>query len=274
MTEAIQVANEICHESRGTAPLVTFRDVSFSYSDDGPKVLEGVTFDIFEGEVVTLLGPSGCGKSTLLKMVAGLVYPNSGQCSFAGDSIRIINTRVGYMTQEDTLLPWRTVRSNVGLPLKLKGVPRHEIQVRVAQHLEMVQLSDAADKFPAQLSGGMKRRALLARSVITEPSMILMDEPFAAIDADLREGLQAEVRATVDALSQTVLFVTHDVGEAAILSDRVIVIGGKPSATVVDTIMVPFGRDRDLAALQTSDEFFRIQKALRAALTRAGEDSR
>lgn len=246
--------------------IAAFERVRFGYDAEAP-VLEGVDLDIRQGEVLTLLGASGCGKSTLLKMVAGLLHPQGGRVTFQGRPLAGINTRVGYMTQDDTLLPWRTLRANLALALTLAGMgDRQAVRDRVRSHLEMVDLAEHGDLYPAQLSGGMKRRALLARSVITEPVMVLMDEPFAAIDADLREDLHAHMRTTVERLGQTVLFVTHDIGEAALLSDRVAVIGGKPVATLRKVIDVPFGRDRDLDALRTDDRYFHMQTLLRDAL--------
>ncbi len=246
--------------------LVRFEHVTFGYDPTRPPVLEDVSLGVRRGEVLTLLGASGCGKSTLLRMVAGLLYPSGGECTFDGGPITRINTRVGYMTQGDTLLPWRTVRANVALPLRIRGVPRSEVEQKVDRLLELVHLSDAGSKYPRQLSGGMVRRALLARSVITEPKMVLMDEPFAAIDADLRESLHEEVRSTVEALEQTVLFVTHDIGEAVLLSDRVAVIGGRPSAGVLGILEIPFGHGRDMDAIRTDPRFFELQTELRVML--------
>ena len=257
-------------QGQSGGPLVTFEDVTFAYNSGSTPVLTNVNFEIHRGEVVTLLGHSGCGKSTLLKMVAGLIQPVEGRCLFGSELIRGINTQVGYMTQEDTLLPWRSLHANIALPLRLKGVPRNEISDRVDAYLRLLKLEDAADMYPAQLSGGMKRRALLARSVISDPVMILMDEPFAAIDADLREDLHNELRRTVEALGQTVLFVTHDISEAALVSDRVIVLGGKPSAQAVATVEVAFGDGRDLDAVRISDKYFALQKQMRLALSHAG----
>ncbi|MWA02670.1 ATP-binding cassette domain-containing protein [Actinomadura sp. LD22] len=254
-------------------PVAEFRGISFRYGD-GPVVLSDVDLEIRPGEVLTLLGASGCGKSTLLKMVAGLESPSDGTLLFQGEPVRGVNTRVGYMTQDDTLLPWRTIRGNLALPLRIRGVAKAEIPGKIEQALALVDLGHAAGKFPAQLSGGMKRRALLARSTITEPTMVLMDEPFAAIDADLREALHEEVRATTERLDQTVLFVTHDISEAALLSDRVAIVGGTPSATVREIVEMPFGRGRDLVALRSSTEFFDIQRRLREALSAAGGERR
>lgn len=235
------------------------------------EVLAPTSIQVREREFVTLFGPSGCGKSTLLNMVAGLLPATSGEVKFDGTRLDGINTRIGYMTQEDTLLPWRTLRANVAVPLRMRGVPRNQINRRVDRYLELLDLSHAADRYPAQLSGGMKRRALLARSMIYEPKMLLMDEPFAAVDARLREDLHVEVRNAVEQSEQTVLFVTHDVAEAALLSDRVVVLGGRPGRVVADVEM-PFGPRRDLARLRLSPEFLEVQRSVRDALDHGGSD--
>lgn len=246
--------------------LVSFDGVSFGYDAEGPVIIDDISFSIKAGEVVTLLGASGCGKSTLLNMVAGLLFPRGGSCLFDGKPVAGVNTEVGYMTQDDTLLPWRTVKANIALPLRLRGVAKAESASRIKTYLRLLNLEDAEKRFPAQLSGGMKRRALMARTVIYEPRMILMDEPFAAIDADLREDLHVEVRKMVTQLRQTVLFVTHDIAEAALLSDRVVVLAGSPIARIADIVDVPFGPDRDLDALRTSPELFEVQRTLRETL--------
>lgn len=246
--------------------LVEFKDVTFGYDVKKAPIVVNVSFQIKRGEVVTLLGPSGCGKSTCLNMVAGLLKPWSGTVAFEGQPINGINTSVGYMTQDDTLLPWRNVRSNIGLALRLKKAPRKGIEERVDHYLKMMNLTKAARQFPAQLSGGMKRRALLARSVITEPALALMDEPFAAIDADLREELQVELRRTTSELHQTVMFVTHDIPEAALVSDRVIVFAGAGTARIHGIVDVPFGAKRDLEELRVSEEYFSVQRELREHL--------
>lgn len=243
--------------------LVELDDVTLSF---GPTpILAPTSLRVHEREFLTLFGPSGCGKSTLLNMVAGLLPATSGGIRFGGEPVTAINTNIGYMTQEDTLLPWRTLRKNIAMPLRMRDVAKEEIDRRVDFYLNLLDLTHAADRYPAQLSGGMKRRALLARSMIYEPRMLLMDEPFAAVDARLREDLHVEVRKAVETSRQTVLFVTHDVAEAALLSDRVLVLDGRP-ATVVADLEMPFGQHRDLAELRLSEEFMNAQLVIRAAL--------
>ncbi len=236
---------------------------------DWADVLSDVTLDVTEGEFISLLGPSGCGKTTILNLAAGLLSPRRGDVSFDGRAISGVNTAVGYMTQDDTLLPWRTVASNIGLPLKLRKTPKHEIGVAVDKYLELLDLTHAASLFPAQLSGGMRRRALLARSMIYEPTLLLMDEPFAALDAQMRHQMHIELRRAVKRLGQTVLFVTHDLNEAAILSDRVLVVGGGPPGHIVAEVEVPFGEGRDLESLPFDDSFLALERELHATLLSA-----
>ncbi|WP_282072562.1 ABC transporter ATP-binding protein [Janibacter hoylei] len=243
--------------------IVDLRDVTLSFGNS--EVLAPTDLQVRRGEFVTLYGPSGCGKSTLLNITAGLLEAGSGQALFDGRPIDGVNRNVGYMTQDDTLLPWQTLRKNVELPLRIRKTPKATIHARLERYLSLLDLTHAADRYPGQLSGGMKRRALLARSMIYEPEMLLMDEPFAAVDATLRDDLHAELRKTIDTTNLTVLFVTHDVTEAVLLSDRVLVLGGRPS-TVIGEYRIPFGRNRDLAAIRDSTELVQLQSQIRSTL--------
>ncbi|MFD1210831.1 ABC transporter ATP-binding protein [Arthrobacter sp. GCM10027362] len=229
---------------------------------DREDILRDVDLEVRAGEFVTLLGPSGCGKTTILNLAAGLLRPRRGHVRFGGRPINGFNTSAGYMTQDDTLLPWRTVAANIGLPLRLRKVPKAEIKSKVDNYLRILDLEHAGGLFPGQLSGGMRRRALLARSMIYEPALLLMDEPFAALDAQMRQQMHAELRETVTRLNQAVLFVTHDIAEAAALSDRVLVVGGGPPGGIVADIGIPFGRERDLSTLRFEDEFFAVEREL------------
>lgn len=226
---------------------------------DGPDVLRGVDLQIRRREFVSIVGPSGGGKSTILNAVAGLLIARSGDVFFDGKQVGGINTDVGYMTQGDTLLPWRTVYDNIAFPLRLRKFDRQEIDANVKKWLEILDLSEASSKFPSQLSGGMKRRALLARSMIYDPLMLLMDEPFAALDAQLRTQMHIELRRTVRSAEQTVLFVTHDINEAALLSDRVIVLGERPGRPVAD-IPIDLGVERDIEALRYDADFVELEQ--------------
>jgi len=223
-------------------------------------VMEGVNLTVFRGEVVCIVGPSGCGKSTLLNMVAGLVIPTDGRVYYDGQEVRSINTSVGYMTQHDTLLPWRTVAKNVGLPLEIARMRRSERIKRVDEVLKLVGL-DRQSQYPSQLSGGMLKRAALAQVLIYEPTTLLMDEPFGALDAQLRLVLQREFLDIQSRTHQTVLFVTHDLEEAILLADRIVVLGSGPGR-IVHIEDVPFGRKRDLLRLRNEPEFPAIWERL------------
>lgn len=244
------------------------RDLAIGFGDRD-DVLRGVDLEIQQGEFLTLLGPSGCGKTTILNLAAGLLQPRSGYVRFAGREIRGVNTRVGYMTQDDTLLPWRSLRGNIALPLRMRRVSRAEIAKRVDRYLEILDLHHAADLWPGQLSGGMRRRAMLARSMIYEPELLLMDEPFAALDAQMRHQMHVELRSAVKRLDQTVLFVTHDIHEAAALSDRVLIVGGGPPGGIVEECRMPFGDDRDLRTLRFEEQFSKTERELHEGLLRA-----
>jgi NitT/TauT family transport system ATP-binding protein len=250
------------------ASLLRIDRASFGYRGER-LLLEGFELSVAPGEFLALLGPSGCGKSTILNLAAGLLVPLEGGVGFAGRPVRGVNTQVGYMTQGDTLLPWLTVARNIRLPLTLRGVPAAERGPRVDRVLEMVGLTAARDRWPAQLSGGMRRRALLARSIVYDPPMLLMDEPFAALDAQLREDMHAELLAMVARTGQGVLFVTHDIGECLMLADRVVVLGGRP-LRIMDDLRLPWaGPGRDLEAVRQSPERAALERHLRAAIRAA-----
>lgn len=248
-------------------PLLQINDVAVRFTGDR-DVLANTSLTIMPGEFVTLLGPSGCGKSTLLNLTAGTLRPRVGNIIFAGKAVNSINRQVGYVTQEDTMLPWLTLAGNVGLPLRMRGIKRALVKEQVMALLENFSLGHAANLHPAQLSGGMKKRGLLARALIYKPPLLLMDEPFAALDAQMRSQLQAELRRVVQTTGVAVMFVTHDIEEAALLADRVVVIGGSPGH-IMDDIVIPLGADRDPEALRFDDAFRDIGKNLQASLIRA-----
>jgi NitT/TauT family transport system ATP-binding protein len=208
----------------------------------GPTVFAGIDLDIAAGEFVAILGPSGCGKSTLLRMIARLVDPDSG---------RIVTEpsqpRTAFVFQDAHLLPWRTVIDNVALPLELKGVNAEErYRVAVAE-LANVGLSEALTRYPAQLSGGMRMRVSLARALVTDPSLLLLDEPFAALDEMTRFNLEVQLRQLWKARGMTVLFVTHSISEAAFLANRAIVLARRGGAIKLDRrIELPHERGNEL----------------------------
>jgi NitT/TauT family transport system ATP-binding protein len=190
--------------------------------------LKGLNVQIATGEFVAIVGPSGCGKSTFLQMLGGLNYPSAGTLTFDGGPITDPGPDRGVMFQESALYPWRTVAGNIAWPLEVQGVPKAKRQEIVAQYLAMVGLSDFRDHYPSELSGGMRQRVSLARTLSFEPRLLLMDEPFGALDAQTRELMQEEVQAIWLRTRQTVLLVTHDIDEAIYLADRVLVFTARP----------------------------------------------
>ncbi|WP_257167812.1 ABC transporter ATP-binding protein [Bradyrhizobium sp. SRS-191] len=196
--------------------------------ESGVAALGPIDLSIGKGEFVSLLGPSGCGKSTALRLIAGLASPSSGTVEIAASSMTHPGHRIGFVFQEPTLMPWTSVRDNVGLPLKLAHVPTAEARPRIDAALAQVGLADFADAFPRELSGGMKMRASLARALVTRPDILLMDEPFAALDEITRFRLNNDLLALWRSLDMTVLFVTHSVFESVYLSQRVLVMTARP----------------------------------------------
>jgi NitT/TauT family transport system ATP-binding protein len=212
-------------------------------------VLDGVDLAVERGSFVALVGPSGCGKSTLLRLIARLDRPDAG-------AIDVSAKEIAYVFQDAHLLPWRTVAANVELPLELRGVARDERRAAVVEALAAVDLADAADRHPAQLSGGMRMRASIARALVTRPKLLLMDEPFAALDEITRNRLDESLRALCVAQGLTVVFVTHAIFEAAFLADRVIVLSRRPGRVVAD-LPVDLAEPRT-SAIRATPAFARI----------------
>jgi NitT/TauT family transport system ATP-binding protein len=206
---------------------VSLRDVTKTY-DNGVLALGPLDLAVRKGEFVSLLGPSGCGKSTALRIMAGLAAPSSGRVEVAHHDGALSGQSIGFVFQEPTLMPWTSVRENVRLPLKLARVPAAESDPRVMEALSRVGLAEFAGSFPRELSGGMKMRVSLARALVTDPDILLMDEPFAALDEITRFRLNNDLLALWRNLNKTVVFVTHSVFESVYLSERVIVMTQRP----------------------------------------------
>lgn len=255
------------HNSNNNKSLLCIEGAAVRFSEER-DVLANTSLTVQAGEFVTLLGASGCGKSTLLNLTAGILRPRTGTVNFLGQRVTSVNRNVGYVTQDDTMLPWLTLASNVGLPLRMRKVPRAEVRDRVMELLTSFGLENSATLYPSQLSGGMKKRGLLARALIYQPRLLLMDEPFAALDAQMRTQLQSELRRVVGETGIAVLFVTHDLEEAALLSDRVLVIGGQPGQ-VTDEIAISLGAVRDPEAVRFEDHFRDICRMLHDSLQRS-----
>lgn len=223
--------------SKGAA--VQIESVSHQFDKTG-KVLDQIDLRISPGEFVAILGPSGCGKSTLLRLVSDLEKPTSG-------SINLDQHSKSFVFQEPTLLPWRTTATNVELPLELAGVERLKRERLARESLHAMNLGDALKKFPQELSGGMKMRVSVARALVTSPSLLLLDEPFAALDENTRYSLQNDLRKRWLATRPTVLFVTHSISEAAYVADRIVVLSGRPGRVIADyKVALPQERNEQL----------------------------
>ncbi|WP_246734902.1 ABC transporter ATP-binding protein [Chelativorans sp. ZYF759] len=235
--------------------VVKMRSVTKVFSN-GTLALSNMSMDIGAGEFVSLLGPSGCGKSTALRIIAGLGRPSSGTIDWPSSRI---NSRglpegdVGFVFQEPTLMPWQTVFGNVFLPLRLQGKTKAGSRERIMETLAMVGLADFANAYPRELSGGMKMRVSIARALITGPKLLLMDEPFAALDEITRQKLNDDVRRLWQRSGVTVIFVTHSVYEATYLSNRIVVMRARPGEVYRDLAM-PEAEERDVH-FRSSEEF-------------------
>ncbi len=237
-------------------------DISHTYGS-GAKAhtaLGSISFSVEKGEIVCIVGPSGCGKSTLLRAVSGLLTPTGGESRFMGQVIKAVPHELAFVFQEysKSLFPWLTVRGNVAFPLKAQGMPRKKRNQVVDEALGWVGLADAVEKYPWQLSGGMQQRVAIARALVCQPALLMMDEPFASVDAQTRadlEDLLLRVRREYDT---TVLLVTHDIDESVYLSDRVLVLSKAPS-TVVSTLPVPLGTERDQITTKETEEFVHLR---------------
>jgi NitT/TauT family transport system ATP-binding protein len=213
--------------SDGSIPEIALQGVSKRFRD-GAVALQGVSLSIERGEFVTFLGPSGCGKSTLLKIVSGLTSVSEGQVRVNGMTPENARELMSFIFQDATLLPWRTVKTNVGLGLELDHAARSLREERVASMLNLVGLADVAKRYPRQLSGGMKMRVSIARALVSRPRILLMDEPFAALDEMTRDRLNEELLRLYEEQKWTVLFVTHSVAEAVFLSTRIVILAAHP----------------------------------------------
>ncbi|MET8349912.1 MULTISPECIES: ABC transporter ATP-binding protein [unclassified Micromonospora] len=245
---------------------VALSDVTKVYGRGGNAVLalDGVSLDVAPGEFVCLVGASGCGKSTLLNLVAGLDRPSGGQIALAGDA------SAGLMFQEPALFPWLTVDGNVEVPLKLRGLPRAERRARVAELLRTVHLADFGRKRPHELSGGMRQRVALARTLALDTPVLLMDEPFGALDAMTRDILHDELERIWSERKLSVLFVTHNVREAARLADRIILLSSRPGRIIYSTT-VDIPRPRRIDSPEVAAIAAEVTERLRTEVGRHGQ---
>ncbi len=251
----------------GTPPRLRIKDLSITYVDRTGRETEAVrdiSIDIDDkpgvGEIIVFLGPSGCGKSTILKAVAGLLAPTRGEILVDGKRIEGVSRDRGMVFQAYTSFAWLTVRDNVEYGLRLRGVPKAERRAQSAKYLAAVGLTEFADRYPKDLSGGMKQRVAIARTLINQPRIVLMDEPFGALDPQTRWGMQGMMLDVSRTEDNTILFVTHDVSEAVYVADTVYVLSARP-ARILHRVDVPFFHARDVT-LKSSTEFRNVEKQL------------
>lgn len=247
-------ATQSAHRGDGTPPArIELRNVSKRFARPGKSaqpltVLSDVSIAIPEGTFVSLIGASGCGKTTMLRMMSGLVPYDEGSIHLNGQLVRGVPPSIGFVFQEPALLPWRTVRQNVGFALQQQQLPRQELDGRVSDSLRLANLQDFADYYPRMLSGGMQQRVGLARALVGHPDVLFMDEPLSALDAFTRRRLQQDIGDIISSASATTVLVTHDVDEAIFFSDRIIVMG-TPPVSIREVVDVPLPRPRRHADL-------------------------
>ncbi len=252
--------------ANGRQALVNIRQVSKQFSN-GTLAVHNVDIDIHAGEFMSLLGPSGCGKSTLLRMIAGLGEPSGGSIEWPGAESKNHGGELGFVFQEPTLMPWATALGNVMIPLKLKGVAKAQASGRAADMLARVGLKGFEASYPRELSGGMKMRVSIARALVTNPSMLLMDEPFAALDEITRHKLNDDLLRLWEKQRFTALFVTHSVFESVYLSQRIAVMAARPGRIMADlSVDAPYPRD-DL--FRTSAEYAHLCRVASETLKKA-----
>jgi NitT/TauT family transport system ATP-binding protein len=238
--------------------LVSMSGVKFAY-EPGTPVIEDVTIDVAEGSIVGIVGPSGCGKSTLLSLVSGLEHPSAGSLTWATDRQDPPRHPLTMMFQKDTLLPWLTVEDNIGLHFRFRRnrAARREQRERIHHLIELAGLQGSEGKYPYQLSGGMRRRTAFLTAVAPGPRMLLLDEPFSALDEPTRIGIHQDIFRIVKEAGITVVLITHDIGEAISLSDRVLVCSARPT-TIAAEYEIPFGEDRNMMELREHADFLEL----------------
>jgi NitT/TauT family transport system ATP-binding protein len=254
-------------ERAETTPKLRIHDLGITYIDRTGKETEAVkeiTLDVLDkpgvGEIIVFLGPSGCGKSTILKAVAGILLPTRGEILVDGQQVTTVGRDRGMVFQAYTSFGWLTVRGNVEYGLRLRGVPKGQRREQSEKYLGAVGLIDFADRYPKDLSGGMKQRVAIARTLINKPKLVLMDEPFGALDPQTRWGMQGLLLDISRTEDNTILFVTHDVSEAVYLADSIYVLAPRPTR-ILHRVDVPFFANRDIA-LKSSSEFRNVEKKL------------
>jgi sulfonate transport system ATP-binding protein len=262
--------SDLAAESGDT--VLELRHVSVSYLVGGQlrPAVEDVSLAVPDGGFVSLVGPSGCGKSTLLHAAAGLMSPTAGTASYLGNQISGVNPDVGYVTQKDTVLPWRTVLDNIALPLQISGMRKVARREAAAEMAASLGLGDSLRSFPTQLSGGMRQRVQLGRTLIRRPRLLLMDEPFGALDAYLRLRMQELLLSILSEHRPAVLFVTHDLSEAISLSDEVVALTGRPGRVGMTCTIDALSDRSDLMAMRAHPAFGGYERELWRTIAAAG----
>ena len=235
-------------------------------SNDGSgrsyTAVKDATLSIAPGEFVSVVGPTGCGKSTLLNVGAGLLAPSSGRVEVFGQTLTSVNSRAGYMFQGEALLPWRSAIDNVTCGLEFAKVPKDDAKRRANEWLKRVGLGGFENRYPHQMSGGMRKRVMLAQTLIRDPDIILMDEPFSALDVQTRQLMENEVLEIWMAKRKAVLFITHDLDEAIAMSDRVVVLSAGPATHPIGQFEIDIPRPRDVAEVRTHPRFVELHQAI------------
>ncbi len=252
-------------------PALMLQDVACTFvskSDPGQRytAVQEVSLTVGAGEFVSVVGPTGCGKSTLLNVGAGLLSPSTGTVKVFGQPLQGINTRAGYMFQADSLMPWRTALGNVMAGLEFRGVPEGQARQQAGEWLRRVGLGGFGDRYPHQLSGGMRKRVSLAQTLVLDPDIILMDEPFSALDIQTRQLMENELLALWSAKKKAVLFITHDLDEAIAMSDRVVVLSAGPGSHPIGDFSIDIERPRDVAEIKLTPRFIELHRAIWAVL--------
>jgi NitT/TauT family transport system ATP-binding protein len=246
---------------------IELQDVACTFiSKDNPgqryTAVEHVSLTVGAGEFVSVVGPTGCGKSTLLNVAAGLLVPSKGSVRIFGEPLVGINTRAGYMFQAESLMPWRTALENVMAGLQFRGIPERDARLQAEDWLRRVGLGSFGDRYPHQMSGGMRKRASLAQTLVLDPDIILMDEPFSALDIQTRQLMENEVLSLWSAKRKAVLFITHDLDEAIAMSDRVVVLSAGPGSHPIGEFSIDIPRPRDVAEVKMTPRFIELHQAI------------
>ena len=250
-----------------TAPPIELQGIACTFvSKDAPDqrytAVEDVNLTVAEGEFVSVVGPTGCGKSTLLNVAAGLLSPSKGSVRIYGEPLTGVNTRAGYMFQTESLMPWRTALENVMAGLEFRGMALPQALEQAQDWLRRVGLGGFGDRYPHQMSGGMRKRASLAQTLVMDPDIILMDEPFSALDIQTRQLMENEVLALWQSKRKSVLFITHDLDEAIAMSDRVVVLSAGPAAKPMGEFIIDIARPRDVTEVKMTPRFIELHQAI------------